>query len=103
MPNALLEAMACGLPSVSTRVGGVKDLVRDGVNGLLAEPSDTESLASAIRRILADTESARRMGEEARRTVEQRCAEREVVPRYWGLYRERAPAGSGTQNDGDVL
>ncbi len=69
MPNALLEAMACGLPSVATRVSGSEDIIIDGVNGLLVEPEQPAELALALRRIIEDADVARRLGQEGRETV----------------------------------
>ena len=51
-PNTLLQAMAIGLPVVATRVGGVPDIITDGVNGLLIQPNDVNALAEAIRLLL---------------------------------------------------
>jgi len=48
MSNALLEAMACGLPPVATRIGGVEDIVTDGVNGILVKPGDASGLAAGL-------------------------------------------------------
>ena len=67
---ALLEAMAAGLPVIATAVGGLPEVVTDGVNGLLIPPRDPEALARALDRLLADPDFARRLGEQARAEVE---------------------------------
>jgi len=53
---SLMEAMACGKPVVATRVGGIPELVRDGVDGLLVDPGDIEQLSSAVVKLLLDPE-----------------------------------------------
>jgi L-malate glycosyltransferase len=65
-PLSVMEYMDAGLPVVATRVGGIPDLIDDGVEGLLVEPRDPEGLAAAIARILEDPVEASRMGERAR-------------------------------------
>ena len=60
--TVLIEAMACGRPVVSTNVGGLRWTVRDGVDGLLVPPNDTEALATACVALLSDVELANRMG-----------------------------------------
>jgi glycosyltransferase involved in cell wall biosynthesis len=57
------DAAFCrGRPLVASRVGGIPDLVEDGVNGLLVEPADTEALAAALVRLLTDRALAERLG-----------------------------------------
>ncbi|HEU5038712.1 MAG TPA: glycosyltransferase family 4 protein [Nocardioides sp.] len=68
-PLALLEAMASGLPVVSTAVGGVPEVVRDGVDGLLCPADDRDALAAALRRLAGDAGLRTRMGASARRRV----------------------------------
>ena len=84
----LLEAMACGLPVVATRVGGTPEVITDGVNGLLVPPRDPAALASALLRLHGDEEVARRMGEAGRAHVEQHCDIRHMVAQYERMYAE---------------
>jgi spore coat protein SA len=67
----ITEAMACRRPVVSTRAGGIPEIVVDGETGLLAEPGDPVSLAERILEVLADRELALRMGERGRERVER--------------------------------
>ena len=72
LPNVALEAMACGLPVVASRVGGVPEIVREGENGLLVPASDVSALAAALQTALA--------------TAWDREAIRRTVERFdWGL------------------
>lgn len=79
LPNAVLEAMATGLPVVATAVGGVPELLRDGETGVLVPPRDPAALGGAIGRLAADPELRARLGRAARRAVEElswpRCVE----------------------------
>jgi glycosyltransferase involved in cell wall biosynthesis len=70
MPVTLIEAMACGTCVVSTGVGGVPYLVRDGVNGLLCPPDDAPAMAALVRRVLNEPALARTLAAEGRRTAE---------------------------------
>ena len=70
IPNVLVEAMACGLPVVTTTAGGITELVRHDVNGLLAAPGDVAAIADALCHLLTDATSRSRLRTAARRTVE---------------------------------
>jgi glycosyltransferase involved in cell wall biosynthesis len=70
MPNALMEAMACGLPCVSTDCDmGPRELIKDGDSGLLVPVGDVEAMAEAIVKILSSDELANRLGRNARRIL----------------------------------
>lgn len=78
MPNALMEAMATGLPCVSTDCdgAGARGLIEDGKNGLLVPKGDVESLADAMNRMLSDREFAEKCGQEAHKICERLAPER---------------------------
>ncbi len=65
-PLAMLQAMSCGLGVVSTAVGGIPEVVRDGVEGLLCPVDDTDALVAALAALSGDAELSRRMGQAAR-------------------------------------
>ena len=71
IPVAVMEAMAAGVPVVSTRVSGIPELIEDGVSGLLAEPADADSLAGALERVLRDGDLAHALAGAGRRRVSE--------------------------------
>jgi phosphatidylinositol alpha-1,6-mannosyltransferase len=87
MPNALLEAMACGRPVVASGAGGIPDVVRAGRDGVLVPPGDPGALASAIGRLLDDAGTARALGRSARERVVRDFSLRTEAERYQSLYR----------------
>lgn len=86
MPNALLEAMACGMACVATRVSGSEDLIQSGVNGLLVEPDDYEAMAESLLTLLRNPELAQHYGQAARTTVEQHYTLEQVIDMYTDVY-----------------
>ena len=100
MPNALLEAMACGLPCVATRVSGSEDIIQHGVNGLLVESEDYRDMSLALLTLLRDPLLAQKYGQAARKTVERHYSLEQVMDRYVELYQRIA--GNGCQIAGDV-
>lgn len=89
MPCAVLEAMGCGLPIVTTNVAGNREIVHEGVNGFLVPVGDAEKLAQALAWLVRDPALRRRMGGESRRVV-QPYEWREIVRRYEAIFREVA-------------
>jgi glycosyltransferase involved in cell wall biosynthesis len=82
----LLEAMACGLPVVATRVGGNAEVVSEGKTGLLVPPRDPELLARALLSLWHDPERSQRMGEAARQRAEHYFDIGRMVADYEDLY-----------------
>ncbi len=88
LSNVILEAMACGLSVVATRVGGTPDLIFDRDNGLLVEPNNVEGLYESIKELLTNPGLAAQLGCEARKTVESRFSIDRIVDKYIRLYQE---------------
>ncbi len=88
LPVALIEAMGAGLPVVATCVGGIPELVDDGVNGLLVAAADARGLASALAGLARDGALRARLGDAARATVRERF-NIEAVARSYGECYER--------------
>jgi N-acetyl-alpha-D-glucosaminyl L-malate synthase BshA len=87
-----LEAMACGVPVVASNVGGLPEVVIDGVTGFLHPPSQVEQMADSAIRILSDPALHARMAGEAVRLATERFSASRIVPQYEALY-ERTLAG----------
>ncbi|AOK07140.1 glycosyltransferase family 4 protein [Burkholderia sp. AU19243] len=85
---AALEAMFYGVPVVATRVGGLAELVDDGVTGYLVEPDDAPALARAMHAIASDPALRERMGRAARERAQRLYAAERVVARYVDCYRQ---------------
>ncbi len=88
LPVALLEAMARGVPVIATRVGGIPDVIEDGVNGLLVDPGQPEPLARAIVTMLTDDALRTRLREAAHSDVRKRYSTEAIIEDLGVLYRE---------------
>jgi glycosyltransferase involved in cell wall biosynthesis len=86
-PVSAIEALASGTPVVATRVGGVPDVVRDGVDGFLVEPGDTEGAAETLAQLAADPELRARLGESGRTHTFERYSVARLVDDVDRLYR----------------
>ena len=89
-PLALGEAMACGLPVISTEYhGGVRDLIDDGVNGILVSVEDISALASAMKKLMGDERERKRLGNNAEKIVHQYGLEK-IMGMWEALFQQTA-------------
>jgi len=96
LPNALLEAMASGLPCVATDVGGTNEIISDGENGFLVGSEKPDLAAKRIVGLLGDQIRARTMGAAARMTIEQRFSAENMVNRMVNHYDALLAASTRT-------
>jgi N-acetyl-alpha-D-glucosaminyl L-malate synthase BshA len=83
---AALEAMACETPAIATRVGGVPELITDGVDGLLFPIGDVDAMAAASIALLSDPQQHQAMRKAARKTAQDRFCSTRILPRYIEFY-----------------
>lgn len=88
LPKSLLEAAACGLPIVTTDAPGCREVVRDGVNGLLVPVRDAVALAEALGKLIDDAALRHRMGEQSRLRAESEFGLETVIAQTLAVYRE---------------
>lgn len=86
--RVLIEAMACGVAVVGTSVGGIPEVVENGVTGVLVPPGGAAALADAVERLLRDGGLRREMGEKGRRRVEELFSEEHHCQRVFEVYQE---------------
>jgi N-acetyl-alpha-D-glucosaminyl L-malate synthase BshA len=85
---AALEAMACQVPVVASRVGGLPELVEDNVSGFLHDVDDLDGMAASTLRLLTDLALHRRCADAARAVARQRYCDSKIIPVYEAYYRE---------------
>lgn len=88
LPKSLIEAAACGLPLVTCNTPGCREVVTDGVDGLLVPPRDAVALAGAIERLLAGATLRTRLGRAARARALAEFGEKIVIEKTLAVYQE---------------
>jgi glycosyltransferase involved in cell wall biosynthesis len=88
LPRSLVEAAACGLPLITTDVPGCREVISDGIDGLLVPMGDSDALAQAIQRLQDNPEFARQLGDAARLKARSQFDERIVIQRTLAVYAE---------------
>jgi glycosyltransferase involved in cell wall biosynthesis len=86
MPNAVMEAMAMGLPVVASAVDGTCELIEDGISGYLLPPGDVDAFAEKIRELMEDSDLAHQVGEKAHRDVLERFGMDRMIEAYEQLF-----------------
>lgn len=100
LPNAVMEAMAAALPVVATRVGGTREILEEGVQGLLVDPGDLEGVTAAVAGLAEDAPRRRSMGQAGRRRIEEGYsvgAMVEATRRVYGIAGGRRASAGGSR------
>ena len=87
-PMVILEAQASGLPVIASNVGGVPDLIEDGVTGLLTNPDSLATMSQALEKILSEKALANQLAEQGRKQAITRFHPRVIASRHLEIYRE---------------
>lgn len=94
MPNVIIEAMACGLPVIGTRISGTEDLIDPKVNGLLVPPDNDKGLSDAIVQLLRNPETRLKMGKMALKKAKTLYDLNRITDKYFDVYSNLLPTSS---------
>ena len=86
--RVIIEAQSVGVPVVATRVGGIVDIIKDGVNGLLVAPRDIQAMSQAIIKVLGDINLAKNLAAAGRKTVAEKFTLKQMVDKTLQVYEE---------------
>jgi len=89
--NSVLEYMAAGLIAISTDVGGMKEVIEDGVNGFLIPPGDSDSIVKVITKLRFDINTCSKITENARRTIYEKFSYKGSMNKLMSIYSELCP------------
>jgi glycosyltransferase involved in cell wall biosynthesis len=84
----IAEAMACGTPTIAPRVGGIPEVVNDGITGLLYDSSDMDDAVDKLSRLMSDNELRQQMGKKSREKIINDFSVHKIVSQYDELYSE---------------
>ena len=93
LPYTLLEAMALGTPIIASRIGGLAEVLQEGITGLLLPPEDSDSIARAVVELLRDPDYRRQMGKKAQRLQRASYSDNIMSSRYLAIYQEALASG----------
>ena len=93
-PYAVLESMACGTPVVASNVGGIPEIITDGVDGLLVEAGHPDMLANAIARLLSDKSLKNLLGQRAKSKIANKFSWQANISKYLQCYSEASTLSS---------
>ncbi|MFG1349878.1 glycosyltransferase family 4 protein [Xanthobacter autotrophicus] len=102
LPMSVLEAMAAGLAVVTTGVGGIPELITEGMDGLLVTPGDRPALARALESLLESAARRDQVAAAGRRRIEQQYSDKVILPRLHEIYRECSRPSGGLRNPSQV-
>lgn len=86
-PNALIEAMGIGMPCIASDVGGIRDLIENERNGIRVPPQDSVALADALHRMLTEPDFAKKLGRNARATIQRKFNSAESIRKLEAVYQ----------------
>ncbi|RHK01486.1 glycosyltransferase family 1 protein [Enterococcus casseliflavus] len=89
LPMAILETMAAGIPNVTTKVGGIPELIQSGENGYIVAAGDIQAMIETLSQLLANKEERIKSGQQARATIEQQYALTSYMKRWQKIYKKQ--------------
>ena len=98
LSNSIMEYMACGLPVVATDSGGNPEIVSDGCTGLLVPPRDSQAVVDALRLLMNEPESARRLGDTGRERIRSEFSVDAMVRKTVAVYESVIVEGSARRS-----